>query len=208
MSDFKAVHFIWDFDGTIIDTYPRSTAILVETMREVGVEIDYDEIIVMLRDSFGRTRKYLNMSDELFDIFLKRACTLKEPHPEPYKEIIKVLTEIKKAGGKNFLYTHRDKSALEYLELYNMLPLFEECITTESDCFALKPAPDVIKHLCKKHSLEKCETAMVGDREIDVLSGKNAGCLAVLFDERNIYNSTCADKKVLNLSEILEFIKK
>jgi len=201
-------NFIWDFDGTIIDTYPRSTAILVETMREVGVEIDYDEIIVMLRDSFGKTRRYLNMSDELFDLFLKRACTLGKPHPEPYKEIKEVLKKVVQNGGVNILYTHRDKSAIEYLELFDLLPLFKECITTESDCFALKPAPDVIEHLCKKHSLLKDETAMVGDREIDVLSGKNAGCHAILFDERNIYTDTCADKKILNLCEILEFIKK
>lgn len=201
-------NFIWDFDGTIIDTYPRSAKILVETMREVGVEIDYDEIIVMLRDSFGKTRRYLNMSDSLFDLFLKRACTLGKPHPEPYKEIRKVLERIVEKGGVNILYTHRDKSAIEYLELYDMLPLFKECVTTESECFALKPSGDVIEHLCKKYSLDKGKTAMVGDREIDVLSGINAGCHGILFDERGVYTDTCADVKISNLSEITRFIEK
>lgn len=204
----KAKYFIWDFDGTIIDTYPRSTRILVDTMREVGVEIDYDKYIVMLRDSFGKTKKHLNMSDELFDLYLKRACTLSEPHPTPYKDIPELLEAINKSGGKNFLYTHRDKSALEYLDLYDLRHLFTECITCESDCFVHKPAADVIEHLIKKHRLDKEDTVMVGDREIDVLSGKNAGCKAILFDERRIYTETSADKKIYELCEIFNFIEK
>lgn len=202
----KAKYFIWDFDGTIIDTYPHSTEILVSTMREYGIEIDYSEAIVRLRSSFSQTKKHYNMTDEMFDVFLKRACTLTEPHPVPYEGVYELLDNICKAGGKNFLYTHRDKSAIEYLKMYDLLGFFTECITTESEQFCLKPRPDSIEYLVKKYNLPKELTVMVGDREIDVLSGKNAGCGGILFDERSISAQTEADATVTRITDISDFI--
>jgi uncharacterized protein (TIGR01440 family) len=51
--------------------------------------------------------------------------------------------------------------------------------------FPGKPAPDAVEHICRNYKLDKDQTVMIGDREIDVLSGVNAGvhgCLYLSWD--------------------------
>ena len=61
---------------------------------------------------------------------------------------------------------------------------FDDFVTAEHN-FPHKPAPDAILYLIKKHNMNLNETIMIGDREIDVLSGKNAGIQACLFTQGN-----------------------
>ena len=50
--------------------------------------------------------------------------------------------------------------------------------------FAQKPSPDAVNWICETYGLDKSETVMIGDREIDVLSGKNAGVSGCLFTKK------------------------
>lgn len=203
----KVKHFIWDFDGTIIDTYPHTTTAFLDTMRTYGIQANYDEAIVLLRHSLSSVRSVYSMSDEMFERFLARALEMWfEPLPVPYEGIEKVLKAVVSAGGKNFLYTHRNDTALKYLSHYNLLRYFTECVYNESPAFVFKPAPDSITYIIEKHGLCKEEVAMVGDREIDVMSGKNAGCRAVLFDEHHTLKDSCADEIIFDITKITDFI--
>ena len=46
---------------------------------------------------------------------------------------------------------------------------------------ARKPSPEGIEYLLGKYKLPVRECLMIGDRELDVLAGKNAGVDACLF---------------------------
>ena len=58
---------------------------------------------------------------------------------------------------------------------------FDDYVTSE-DKFPGKPAPDAILTIMKRNHLEQAETIMVGDREIDGQSGKNAGISGALVN--------------------------
>ena len=62
-----------------------------------------------------------------------------EPVAFPYEKIPEALKFIYENGGKNFLYTHRDRVAVEYLEKYGLSQYFEGFVTRENG-FPLKPA--------------------------------------------------------------------
>ena len=47
-------HYIWDFDGTLFDSYPHSTRALYVTARHYGAEVTYDEVSRAIRHSFAR----------------------------------------------------------------------------------------------------------------------------------------------------------
>ena len=175
--------FIWDFDGMLFDTYPHTTAVLVEYFRRRARAIDPEEAFshlkISIRDAFsffGVTKEgekeFYEIEDDLYF----------EPRGFPYDGIPEILRYIKDRGGRNYLYTHRDKVAVQYLELFGLKELFSDFVTREMD-FPFKPSPAAVSYLIEKHSLDKNSCLMLGDRAIDCGSGLNAGIKALLFDE-------------------------
>lgn len=175
--------FIWDFDGMLFDTYPHTTAALCEYFRRRGRIIDekeaFDKLKLSIREAFCHfgvaeedEKEFYEIEDDLD--FLPRGV--------PYEGIPEILKYITENGGRNYLYTHRDRVAIRYLDLYGLTPLFTDFVTREMD-FPFKPCPDAVNYLVEKHSLKKENCLMLGDRTIDCGAGLNAGIKALLFDE-------------------------
>ena len=175
--------FIWDFDGMLFDTYPHTTAALCEYFRRRGRILDekeaFEKLKISIREAFGYfslpadgEREFYEIEDDLD--FLPRGV--------PYEGIPEILKYITENGGRNYLFTHRDRVAIQYLDLYGLTPLFTDFVTREMD-FPFKPAPDAVNYLIEKHSLKREECLILGDRTIDCGSGLNAGIKALLFDE-------------------------
>jgi phosphoglycolate phosphatase-like HAD superfamily hydrolase len=61
------------------------------------------------------------------------------------------------------------------------MDLFADCLIAEEG-FPSKPAPDAVLALIARNSLDPAECVMVGDREIDGMSGKNAGIAGALVN--------------------------
>lgn len=175
--------FIWDFDGMLFDTYPHTTAALCEYFRRHGKIIDPDEAFSQLKISIRKAFSHFGMTPEGEREFYEIEDDLDfSPQGFPYDGIPGILKYITENGGRNYLFTHRDKVAIQYLDRYGLTSLFTDFVTREMD-FPFKPAPDGILYLIEKHALRKEECIMLGDREIDCLSGINAGISALLFDE-------------------------
>ncbi len=175
--------FIWDFDGMLFDTYPHTTAALCEYFRRHGREISPEEAFSQLKISIRKAFQYFGMPEDGEKEFYEIEDDLDFlPIGVPYEGVPEMLKFIAEHGGRNYLFTHRDRVAIRYLDKYGLTPLFTDFVTREMD-FPFKPAPDGIEYLLKKHSLRKDCCIMLGDREIDCLSGLNAGISALLFDE-------------------------
>lgn len=182
--------FIWDFDGMLFDTYPHTTAALCEYFRRHGKEIDPDEAFSQLKISIRKAFSHFGMTEEGEREFYEIEDDLDfTPHGVPYKGVPEMLKFIAENGGRNYLFTHRDKVAIQYLDKYNLTHLFTDFVTREM-CFPFKPAPDGIEYLINKHSLDRKRCLMLGDREIDCLSGLKAGTTALLFDEFSALKNT------------------
>ncbi len=175
--------FIWDFDGMLFDTYPHTTAALCEYFRRHGREIDKEEAFDRLKISIREAFRYFELPPDGEREFYEIEDDLDFlPRGVPYEGIPEILRYITENGGRNYLYTHRDKVAIQYLDLYGLTPLFSDFVTREMD-FPFKPAPDAVNYLIEKHSLDRNCCIMLGDRAIDCGSGLSAGIRALLFDE-------------------------
>ncbi|MBQ6897826.1 MAG: HAD hydrolase-like protein [Clostridia bacterium] len=175
--------FIWDFDGMLFDTYPHTTAALCEYFRRHGKCIDPDEAFSQLKISIRKAFRHFGMTEEGEREFYEIEDDLDfAPQGFPYKGVPEMLCYVSENGGRNYLFTHRDKVAIQYLDKHGLTPLFTDFVTREMN-FPFKPAPDGIKYLLEKHSLDPKRCLMLGDREIDCLSGLKAGTTALLFDE-------------------------
>ncbi len=204
----KLKNFIWDFDGTIMDTYHHSTRAFFDTMTKYGIKAEYDDVISLLRHSFSSVKAAYGLTDNMYEEFYARALVLFfEPMPTLYSGIEEVLKAICDKGGKNFIYTNRDDTALKYLEHYGLIKYFTDFVYNGCDSYERKPSGKSVKYLINKYSLGTNDCAMVGDRELDILSGKAAGIKGILFDEFNKYTDTQAAAVVYNIADVKGFIK-
>ena len=125
---------------------------------------------------------------------------------KPLPGVVETLKYITENGGRNFLYTHRNILTLNILNENGVIGYFTDFVTSQ-DGFERKPAPDAVLHILNKHGIEKSEAAMVGDREIDVLAGKNAGISAFLIeDDMNRGKPTVADAVLKRISDLKKYL--
>ena len=93
----------------------------------------------------------------------------------PMPGVAQVLRTICAGGRHNYIFTHRRVSETSaYLQKNDLDGCFREIVAPENG-FAGKPAPDAVLYLMQKYHMAPAETVMVGDREIDLGSGRNAG---------------------------------
>lgn len=194
-------NYIWDFDGMLFDSYPHITSAFIKMMNECSEEVDYNEAKALFEISFGVVFERYNTTDEQKAIFKEYEHDFDlEPVAVPFKNTVYTLKKVIENGGRNYLYTHRGASVYYYLKKYGIYDFFSDYVTSENN-FPAKPAPDAVEYIVKKNSLIKEETMMIGDREIDVLSGKNAGVYGCLYSVEE--KETSADYSVKDIIDVL-----
>ena len=187
-------HFIWDFDGTLFDTYPHTCAAFTEILRRRGVTPDPAVLYAKMKLSVLEALRWAQADPAFTEEFYALENTLTfEPVGRPFPGIPALLRAIAERGGKNYLYTHRDRVAYEYFKLYGLSSLFSGGVTAE-DGFPHKPAPDALNHLVSVYGMDRGRTMMLGDRLIDIEAGKNAGLLTCLFDPDRTLPEDAADR--------------
>ncbi len=177
----KYKNFIWDFDHTVFDTYAHTVNAMFKVLEETGRadQFDWETVNRYMHVNFADARKYVGMTDpEERRRFMEYHFTPgPEEKPIPYAR--EVLEAVVKNGGRNFLFTLRNRTADRYLEAWDMDQYFTETVTSDNG-FPGKPAPDGVLYLMEKYQLVPEETIMVGDRDLDGQSGKNAGIAGAL----------------------------
>lgn len=109
-------------------------------------------------------------------------------------------------NGVNYIYTHRNTDTLVfYLKRYDMLKYFKAYVTSDYG-FQKKPSPDGIEYIIKEYQLDKNATIMIGDREIDVLSGKNADIYGGLVKRDGRLENNKADYVFKTLDDVMTLI--
>lgn len=177
--------FIWDFDGMLFDSYPHITEAFMQAYKRLHKQdIDRQQCHDLFKLSFRTAYEFYQPSEACKLLF--RAIESKtdlKPTVVPYPGIADVLKTVCEHGGRNFLNTHRDSVALVYLAQYDLLQYFTDAVTSELNSIPPKPAPDTNLYLIKKHGMNPETTVMIGDRDVDIASGADAGIKTCLFDE-------------------------
>ncbi len=198
----KYENFIWDFDGTLFDSYPHTAAALCKTLELSGRSADVADAEALLRITVGTAIRHYGMSeDEVKTMYVFENQDDFKPITKIYPGCKAALERIHARGGKHFLFTHRNGKAIEILKNEGVLHLFTHIVTAD-DGFKPKPAPDAIEHIISVNGLDKAKTVMVGDREIDIGSGINAGIHTLFFDEFGKQPQTAAEEIFTHYGDI------
>ena len=179
-------HYIWDFDGTLFDSYPHIIKCFKMVLEEEGITCDDDMLARQFYNNFGAARRWSGISDEGYRRVSKLHYQMGEdeiePKVVPFPEIEGILRQIVEAGGDNYLYTNRNDTARLYCVQFGLDKYFKGYLSS-IDKFPGKPAPDALLALMERYSLKKEDCVMIGDREIDGLSGVNAGMAGCLVTD-------------------------
>ncbi len=171
--------FIWDLDGTLLDSYQAILAGIEETYAQFDIPFDREEIHAFIltysvKDLLARdAQKY---GKDLVQLNQARANSLREKNTaiqlmEGAREVLEWTVQ---EGIQNFIYTHKSDNAFQVLEDLGVDHYFTEILTSDSG-FARKPAPEALLYLIEKYDLDKSTTYYVGDRLLDVETALAAG---------------------------------
>lgn len=197
--------FIWDFDGTVFNTYPQTVRGYLEVLREFGFEESAETAERLARVSLVRLQEHLRRKFGVGDDYLARVVPrcdeLSMQYSEPFPGAREFLSDVVAGGGRNLLFTHRNRVAWALLERSGLAPLFSDAVFGD-DGFPMKPAPDAISALLERNAAERCGAIMVGDREIDVMAGANAGIDSCLLMPSDITAASCATYRASSYEEL------
>ena len=200
--------YIWDLDGTLLDSYSVIVSSLVDMCKEYGLDVPYEEVnknviaestnyqINLVKDQLGKS--FEELKARYSEISGSRKANI--PLLPNAKEI---LSRLKARGDKNYVYTHRGVTTLPVLERLGILEYFDEIVSSQNG-FPRKPAPDGVNYLVEKYNLDLDSTYYVGDRTLDMDCAKNANIKGILFLPKDSYCTAngSEDYIVSNLLEI------
>lgn len=201
----KYDHFIFDFDGTLSDSYPAFVKAAKEVAEVYGVCADEKQIYHLLKKystvhlfdtlGFGENReqayrKFQTLSNE----YLRNEAVAMEGAEE-------LLRWIEERGGKSYIYSHSGDVVLANVKKWGLEPYFADYMLGGKQ-YPRKPAPDTLLALVERATLDLARCVMIGDRDIDVLAGKNAGMDGILIDDEGFYGDLEVTYRVTCLGEI------
>jgi len=202
-------HIIWDFDGTLFDTYPVMAAAFQHTLAAKGLEEPLEDIERTMKVSISHAaahyRDKYQLDTDFFNRYASQRTTFERRFAAPFPLIPDMCRTIQRRGDFNYLYTHRGQSALEFMDKYHLTRFFRDFITSQQS-FPRKPSPDAINYLTKKYGMEPYETLMIGDRAIDILAAHNAGIHSCLFADHIDIQCPSATHRIESLDTLLTLL--
>lgn len=199
--------YIWDFDGTLYDSYPIMLKAFIKTLTEEGFDPDPKEIYRLLKESSSKkvAEKY-DLDFAEFTAKFKANEALDQRLPQSFPGTKETLRAVIANGGKNYILTHRDiYSTKELLEREGIAELITEVVGPENQ-FPRKPDPTSLLYLVEKYEMDKEQTVMIGDRTMDVFAGKSAAVKTIFYDIEALLDVD-ADHIVHSMKEIEHIIQ-
>ena len=200
----KYTHYIWDFDGTLFDTYPIILKGFMDTLHAYGIHADEKEIYYLLKSQSSKAiaEKY-DLDFAGFTRIFKKFEAKDQREPAPFAGAKEILEKVIAEGGKNYILTHRDTPGTkQLLDEYGLSAHFVEIIGSERP-FPRKPAPDSLLYLIDTYNMEKEQAVMIGDRFMDIDAGKAAGIQTIFYYQDQLLKDVSTTQNVDALLDIL-----
>ncbi len=204
-------NIIWDFDGTLMDTYPAIARTTYNVSQKNGAQVSYDDIYRLSKVTLKTALQAISNEsgktvEELFQEYLEEYPNFPASTLKVFPIVENVLQYVISNGGKNYLITNRDKESLyNHLEEHNLDIYFSDIITGSCG-FPRKPDPSAFLHLKAEHKLSGKDTITVGDRFIDVEAGQQAGFAGIIYDPAS-YIPESKFQKVTSYAELLDLLR-
>lgn len=211
---------IFDLDGTLTDTLESLAFSVKETLKEMGLpQITTDEC----RSFVGNGARYLmeraleaagdrelsriEEGMEVYGRIFDENCTYLVT---PYEGITETLKQMKDKGIKLAVLSNKPhQQTKKVVERIFGEDVFD-CVQGQKEGIARKPDPDGIYRLLEEMQAGREECLYVGDSEVDVETGRNAGVRMVGvswgFRSREVLRAAGAGTIIDSPEELMQFV--
>ena len=188
--------YIFDLDGTLLDTLGDLTASVNYAMRTHGMpEHSIDDV----RQFVGNgVRKLMERAipqgtgnplfEETFATFRQYYMAHSLDTTKPYEGIPEMLAELQKRGCRLAVVSNKMMAATQELIRHFFPGTIEVAIGEhEAEGIRKKPAPDTVLAALRQLGVGKEGAVYVGDSDVDIMTARNSGlpCISVLWGFRD-----------------------
>ncbi len=173
--------FIFDLDGTLLDTVPDLTLLTNRVLREVGVPEHTQEEILGYVGSGVRRLMQLALPSDASDEMRERAMALWNAHfaeyyehSLPYPGVVELLGSLRERGIGIGVVSNKLQPGVDVV-MNRVLPGMADVMFGESELIPRKPDPKGIQVAMKFLKTAGPDTIYIGDSPGDILAGRNAG---------------------------------
>lgn len=179
--------FIWDLDGTLLDSYEAILSGIEETFAQFSIPYDKEKVREFIlkysvQDLLVQVSEERKLDAEVLNQVRAQSLSEKNAQVVLMPGAREVLAWADQAGIQQFVCTHKGDNALTILRDLGLESYFKEILTSQSD-FARKPSPEAATYLLDKYQLAPEKTYYIGDRTLDVEFAKNSGIQSINFLE-------------------------
>lgn len=208
--------YIFDLDGTLLDTLGDLAASVNYALRSVGLpEHSIDDVrrfvgngvrLLMVRAIEGGDSN--PRFEEAYATFRSHYMEHGLDTTQPYPGIMELLKELKARGKKIAVVSNKFYDATQELVKH----FFGEYVSVaigERENIRKKPAPDTVLEAMRMLGVDKEGAVYIGDSDVDFNTAKNVGipCVSVLwgFRDREFLESIGATTFITQPSQLLEY---
>ena len=179
--------FIWDLDGTLLDSYEAILSGIEETFAQFVITYDKEKVRDFIlkysvQNLLEQVAEERNLDAKELNQVRSQSLAEKNAQVVLMLGAREVLAWADEAGILQFVYTHKGDNAFTILRDLGLESYFTEILTSQSG-FSRKPSPEVATYLLDKYELNPRTTYYIGDRTLDVEFAQNSGIQSINFLE-------------------------
>ena len=202
--------FIWDLDGTLLDSYEAILSGIEETFAQFAIPYDKGKVREFIlkysvQDLLVQVAEERKLDVEVLNQVRAQSLAEKNAQVVLMPGAREMLAWADQAGIQQFVYTHKGDNALTILRDLGLESYFTEILTSQSG-FARKPSPEAANYLIDKYQLNPDNTYYIGDRTLDVEFAQNSGIQSLNFFE-STYEGNHRIQALSDISHIFETVR-
>ena len=206
----QKIAFIWDLDGTLLDSYEAILSGIEETFGQFAIPYDKEKVREFIlkysvQDLLVQVAEERKLDVEVLNQVRAQSLAEKNAQVVLMPGARDVLAWAEESGIQQFVYTHKGDNALTILRDLGLESYFMEILTSQSG-FARKPSPEAATYLIDKYQLNHDNTYYIGDRTLDVEFAQNSGIQSLNFLE-STYEGNHRIQALSDISHIFETVR-
>ncbi len=202
--------YLFDFDGTLVDSYPSLIGVYQEGFAEVGEKVTAEDAAVFMHEALVDSCARRNLSpEETRKVIDTIDIAIDEPRNLDkiivYEDAIPTIKELHRRGKKLAIVSGNSPKHIRLvLERYSIASCFDSVIGASANRRPKPFADPILDAIIPYKNVTKNQILYIGDSLQDPLTASNAGVEGILLDRKSEYKGY-ENEKISTLDEILRY---